>query len=89
MKSPLERIEVLIPVLPQKDAQLASVFLKERNFQGILELVESDIYKARRKTTEEEGPDESEAQLIKLKSELLNYMSFLDLPDDFYDFEDY
>ena len=72
-------------MLPQKDAQLAKKFLDNRNFQGILELVESDIYKARKNSTEEES-NEYEGMLIELKSEVLSYMSYLDVP---YDTDDY
>lgn len=88
MKSPLDNIKALIPVLPQKDAQLAEKFLNERNFQGILELVESDLYKARKKSSVEEESSEYEVKLMKLMVELQTYMSYLDVPDnsDEYDY---
>lgn len=75
-------------MLPQKDAQLAEKFLNERNFQGILELVESDLYKARKKSSVEEESSEYEAKLMKLMVELQTYMSYLDVPDnsDEYDY---
>lgn len=75
-------------MLPQKDAQLAKKFLNERNFQGILELVESDLYKARKKSSVEEESSEYEAKLMKLMVELQTYMSYLDVPDnsDEYDY---
>lgn len=75
-------------MLPQKDAQLAERFLSERNFQGILELVESDLYKARKKSSVEEESSEYEVKLMKLMVELQTYMSYLDVPDnsDEYDY---
>lgn len=75
-------------MLPQKDAQLADKFLNERNFQGILELVESDLYKARKKSSVEEESSEYEVKLMKLMVELQTYMSYLDVPDnsDEYDY---
>lgn len=74
--------------MPQKDAQLAEKFLNERNFQGILELVESDLFKARKNSDSEEESNEYESMLIELRDELLTYMSYLDIPDtpDDYDY---
>lgn len=79
----------LIPILPQKDAQLAEKFLSERNFQGILELVESDLYKVRKESTEDSVPDEYESKLLDLQGELIEYMSYLYVPefsDEEYDY---
>lgn len=90
MKSPLERIKELIPVLPEKDAILADKFLSKRDFQSILELTESDIYKAKKKKHDEsdEIPDDYITNLGLLKAELANYMSYLDISDDsdYYDY---
>lgn len=79
MRSPTERIKELIPNLPKKDAILAEKFFKDRNFKGILELVESDIYKARRSI--EEIPDDYTTKLLNLESELIEYMSYLYVPE--------
>lgn len=83
-------IKELIPILPGKDAALAQKFLDNRNFQGILELVESDLYKLNKKKKEEDDfPNELESQLTELRGELIIYMSYLDVPDnsdDYYDF---
>lgn len=89
MSNPLKRMEQLIPSLPPKDATLALKFLKERNFQGILELVESDIYKAHKNNNASDGKDVDEESWMKLKYELTSYMSYLDLPDNYDDFEEY
>lgn len=88
-KSSLQRIEELIPLLPDKDAKLASKYLKERNFQYILELVESDIYKENKEIEEDEYPNEYISRLTELKGELLLYMSYLDISDNFNDYDYY
>lgn len=88
MNQPLYRIRELIKELPSKDATLAAKFLEKRNFQGILELVDSDIYKARKANnildmTEESLEEDSHlGKLLELKSNLDEYMSFLDIPDN-------
>lgn len=86
MKKPLQRIHDLIPSLPKKDAKLAEDYLSKRDFQSILEIVESDIYKAKRAKyrggIEEEIPDDYIVALTELRAELLNYMSYLFIPED-------
>ena len=80
MKNLLKRVEELIPILPEKDAKLCANYLSQRNFEAILEIVESDIYKARKKKSDE-LPDDYITSLIELKGELATYMSYLDVPD--------
>ena len=91
MKSSLNRIKELIKVLPEKDLSLATEFLDNRNFQGILELVESDIYKAEKKDSNRQNNilNDYIIALTELKSELLTYMSYLDISeyDDNYNFD--
>lgn len=84
-KSPLQRIEELIAVLPGKDAALAKKFLKERNFEYMLELVESDLYKTMAHVND--APDEYASNLTELRGELLTYMSYLDVPDNSDDYD--
>lgn len=88
MKNPLKRVEELIPILPEKDAKLCANYLSQRNFEAILEIVESDIYKARKKKSDE-LPDDYITSLIELKGELATYMSYLDVPDNSDDYDDY
>lgn len=88
MKNPLKRVEELIPILPEKDAKLCANYLSKRNFEYILEIVESDIYKAKRKNPDE-LPDDYTTSLIELKDELVTYMSYLDVPDNSDDYYDY
>lgn len=84
MKNPLKRIEELIPVLPGKDAKLCTDYLSKRNFEAILEIVDSDIYKEKIKGLSEESSDDYISALIELKGELITYMSYLDIdsPND-------
>lgn len=87
----LKRIESLISFLPGKDAHLAKKFLENRNFESILELVESDLYKAEKAKTrgQKEIPDDYTTALTELRGELLSYMSLLEVPDNSEDYEYY
>lgn len=88
MSQPLYRIRNLIKELPGKDAQLAAKFLEQRNFSGIMELVESDIFKAKKNADPFELVEkDSEVsvhidKLLELKANLDEYMSYLDIPDN-------
>ncbi len=84
MKSPLKRVEELISVLPKKDAQIAKKYLDNRDFQSVLEIVESDLYKAEkiRLNKLEEVPDDYISSLTELRGELLTYMSYLNISED-------
>lgn len=88
MKEPLKRIRELIPILPEKDVKLCNNYLNNRNFECILEIVESDIYKAVRKKTDED-PDDYISALFELRGELTTYMSYLDIPDTSNDYDEY
>lgn len=77
--------------LPKKDAVLAEKFLNKRDFQSILELVESDLYKMRKRKSKGEDISEFNGdELTELSAELVNYISYLDIPeedsDDYYDY---
>lgn len=87
-QSPLQRIGELIPVLPEKDAKLCANYLSKRNFECILEIVESDIYKANRKN-QDDLPDDYVSSLHELRAELLTYMSYLEVTDNSDDYDDY
>lgn len=88
MSQPLNKIRELIKELPGKDAPLAAKFLEQRNFQCIMELIESDIYKIKQKADLLELVEkDSEVnahidKLLELKSNLDEYMSYLDVPDN-------
>ena len=99
MNPSIQKIRALLPSLPQKDAKIADKFLSERKFEDLLEIIDSDIYLVRRdqlkETPKEEYVNISLENLLQLRSELSEYMSYLVLPEDDLDdlgyqyFEDY
>ncbi len=66
-------------------------YLEKRDFQSVLEIVESDIYKAEkaRYGRLEDVPDDYMAALTEMRGELMTYMSYLEVPDNSDDYEDY
>ena len=91
MKSSLNRIKSLVKVLPGKDSSLAIKFLDDRNFQALLEIVESDLYKAEKNDSNRQNNVVNEyiMSLTELRGELLDYMSYLDISEyeDNYNFD--
>ena len=91
MKSSLNRIKSLVKVLPGKDSSLALRFLDDRNFQALLEIVESDLYKAEKNDSNRQNNVVNEyiMSLTELRGELLDYMSYLDISEyeDNYNFD--
>lgn len=81
----------LVSTLPEKDAKLVKKYLEKRDFQSVLEIVESDIYKAERAKDErlEEVPDDYIVALTEMKGELMTYMSYLEVPDNSDDYDYY
>lgn len=88
MQGLLKKIHELISILPEKDSKLAIKYLDKRDFQSVLEIVESDLYKAE-KDKSEVNPDDYIIGLTELRSELLTYMSYLDIPDNSDDYDYY
>lgn len=88
MQGLLKKIHELISILPEKDSKLAIKYLDKRDFQSVLEIVESDLYKAE-KDKSEVNPDDYIIGLTELRSELLTYMSYLDVPDNSDDYDYY
>lgn len=76
----IERIKSLITSLPNKDRGFAEMFLKQRNFESLWELVISDIYKVRKHP--ESYPESDLSDMNVLKAELMSYMDQLCLLDD-------
>lgn len=88
MESHLEIIKRLISVLPEKDEKLCIKYLEQRNFKAILEIVKSDIYKAKKKESEE-SPSDYLTSLISLDYELTTYMSYIEMPDSYNEYDNY
>lgn len=84
MSSHIKKITQLIHHLPDKDFKLAEKFLKDRNFKGILELVTSDIYKIEKQSIDANEAPPYIKELEDLKTELIEYISYFDIPDDYY-----
>ena len=89
MENPLKKIEELALILPGKDAKSVKDFIDKRDFQSVLEIVESDIYKAGKNRKQDELLDDYSVALEELKGELLTYMSYLNLPYDSYNYDIY
>lgn len=89
MKNPLSKIKRLIPNLPKKDVDLANKYLEKRDFVSILEIVQSDLYKARKANDGNEISDDYIINLTELEGELILYMSYLDISDDLENYEYY
>lgn len=99
MNPSIQKIQALVPNLPKKDVKIAQKLLAERQFESLMEIIDSDIYLVRRdqlkETPKEEYVNISLESLLQLRSELSEYMSYLVLPEDDLDdlgcqyFEDY
>lgn len=82
-----------------KDISIANKLLSERKFESLLEIVDSDIYLVKKNQTKDDPNEEyldiDLEELLRLRSELSEYMSYLVLPEDDLDdlgcqyFEDY
>ena len=70
-----ERIRHLIPSLPEKDMKLFNTFLKERDYQSMLDIVDSNLYKERRSKNPSK---EYMSSLTELSAEITDYMSYTD-----------
>lgn len=89
MSKQIESMRRLIRELPKNDDLLGLKFLNNRNFQSLLELVNSDIYLVQVEQDKEEPRDKYKNinidSLLELKAEILEYMSYIDIPDEYYE----
>lgn len=83
MRNPLERIQELILILPEKDIKIVNKYLDKRDFQSIIEIVESDIYKAERSNNVNSN---YYSQLIELRDYLSTYLACTDIYYNDYDY---
>ena len=86
MEQPLNKIKRLSQSLPVRDIKFAEQYIKSREFDKLLEIVESDIYLVQQNDMLEQ-PKERYAninleELLELRSALDEYMSFLEVPDN-------
>ena len=85
MEQPLNKIKRLSKSLPENDIQYADKFINNREFDKLLELVESDIFLVERNETleipKEKYKDIDLHDLIKLKMAIEEYRSFIEVPN--------
>lgn len=85
MEQLLDKIRRLSKSLPESDIKFAEKYIESREFDKLLEIVESDIYMVQQNKLVEH-PKEKFAninleELLGLKSAVDEYMSFLEIPD--------
>lgn len=85
MEQLLDKIRRLSKSLPEGDIKFAKKYIESREFDKLLEIVESDIYMVQQNKLVEH-PKEKFAninleELLGLKSAVDEYMSFLEIPD--------
>lgn len=85
MSTSVERINLLLSHLPDKDIKLGNKFLQERNFEGLKELVDSAICKVKKSLISANPKEEylkiDFEELNKLKLEIDNYITYLEPPE--------
>lgn len=92
MSKSIEIMNKLVNSLPKNDVELGKEFIKNRKFEDLLELVNSDIYLVKKNLKSGNPKEEYNIDLddlITLQSEVSYYLSQLDIPcDNFKDFEE-
>ena len=86
MEQPLDKIRRLSRSLPEGDIKFAEKYIASREFDNLLEIVESDIYLVQQNELLEH-PKEKFAnidleELWELRCAVDEYMSFLEVPDN-------
>lgn len=86
MEQPLNRIKRLSLKLPKGDIKYAEKYIKSREFDKLLEIVDSDIYLVHQ-NEQLEVPKEKYANivledLIELKAAIEEYMSFFEITNN-------
>lgn len=86
MEQPLKRIKRLVKYLPEHDIKYANKYIESRQFDKLLEIVESDIYLVSQNELlthpKEEYTNISIKELMDLKDAIEEYMSYLVLDND-------
>ena len=84
-REPIDRIEALIPSLPEGDAKLAHKFLNSRDFESLQLLVDSSLVRVKKGLSKESPKEEylkaDLGQMRKLKLEVDTYCEALELPE--------
>lgn len=88
MSSPLQRIKKLIPSLPKDDIPYAEKFLKERNYEALMELTLSSYQRLEKASKREKLPEKYVGVDIELVQQLAIECSdyyYLLYPEDLVD----
>lgn len=88
-----QRIKEGIQSLPPKDAKLSTKFLADRDFERLQEIVDSCLYMKRQDDTKEIHKEKwavvDRSKLEELALNLTEYISYLGIPDNSEELEDY
>lgn len=86
MSNLYKKLERGIQCLPPKDAQLSADYLKKRDFNRLREIVEScytmKLMDDNKEVHTEKWVNVDEQKLFELRFNLMEYMSYLDVPDN-------
>lgn len=86
MEQPLYRIKKLSNKLPKDDIKFAEKYIADREFEKLLEIVESDIYLVQQnellEIPKEKYIDIDLKELVELRSVIEEYLSFLEVPNN-------
>lgn len=78
----ISQLRKLIWCLPKGDSELANNFLNVRDFESLLDLVSSAIYKVKKYRGSDKYSEVDLKSMYILKSELILYMDQLSIPDN-------
>lgn len=78
-----DKFKEQVHLLPEKDKKYALKFIKERNFEALYELVDSDIKKL------ELSGKEATDDLYSFASSIFSYLRILGITDDEEYYDDY
>ena len=86
MEQPLDKIRRLSKSLPERDIKFAEKYIASREFDKLLEIVESDIYMVQQNELLEHSKEKfaniNLEELLELRGAIDEYMSFLEVPDN-------
>lgn len=86
MEQSLDKIRRLSKSLPERDIKFAEKYIASREFDKLLEIVESDIYMVQQNELlehlKEKFANINLEELLELRGAIDEYMSFLEVPDN-------
>lgn len=86
MEHPLDAIKRLAKSLPKRDIKIAEKYITSREFDKLLEIVDSDIYLVQRNSylnvPREQYANIGEEELLELRGAIIEYMSYQYIPEE-------